>query len=537
MKNQLETENLLQPDFTKGIVLVTALTSDSVINYVLNVLDAKITEKILSTTGDIACTTMLMDDGLLERDGTIGRHLNFEHGQFIESFVDRPHIHWSWNGLVQPNSGGDWEASSIAYVEPLAAFENVLGFVPYDTTTVGAHRLSESSLIIVPDFALDGLKQKKSDYLGEFIAYNPKQENLRQATARIIKERFPNLIELVNKNGTEINRIVVSDDNGINHQLCNLHDYDPHHGHFNETYYRQNDGHNILLSTGADHIHDPSYHQTSEGRHIGLHAGSPTDIETDIDFILLQNLAKNPELVLDRQNQKRLIGFDTDKSISDLICIKVYEKYIQLSGYGDDTGIHRFAKYLLLKSMMADLRSIQAESKNGPIPTPNQLARMILNHYKNLYDALGKLHVYKDKKSFLAYREALATAYCSVIFSARILIHNSQSCPSAKRFDSKLTFWQANICPLKNKSEQKNTPPSTDNSGKDNEQNSKASLVSRVAKAIRTNTMSPELIGEIQSLDKPEEIESIIELQKAVGHFQPGQCNPIESINVPPFGY
>ena len=69
--------------------------------------------------------------GVITPDGCIGHHLNLDKRQYKESMTDRPHLHWAWNQLVQPNSGGNWEASKIAILEPLATFENSINSLPF----------------------------------------------------------------------------------------------------------------------------------------------------------------------------------------------------------------------------------------------------------------------------------------------------------------------------------------------------------------------------------------------------------------------
>lgn len=54
---------------------------------------------------------------------------------------------------------------------------------------------------------------------------------------------------------------------------------------------------------------------------------------------------------------------------------------------------------------------------------------------------------------------------------------------------------------------------------------SKQQLVSRVAEAIRTNKVTPELIQEIRGLDNSQEIVKAAQLQVAANSHQVGQCN------------
>ena len=69
--------------------------------------------------------------GVLNRQGVVGHHLDFTKKEFREKLIDRPHTHWSWNQLVQPNSGGKWENAGVAMLEPLSTVENTIHHKPF----------------------------------------------------------------------------------------------------------------------------------------------------------------------------------------------------------------------------------------------------------------------------------------------------------------------------------------------------------------------------------------------------------------------
>ena len=141
----------------------------------------------------------------------IGHHLQFENIQYKSALIDRPHIHWSANQLVQPNSGGNWEASKIAILEPLSSIEKsadmrVFGVAPYDILTIGSHRLSANAVIIVPKGVEHIVRLYLTGFQGRIVSYNENDVSLtlRKIISENLAAIYPDVWNIVTETGKRI---------------------------------------------------------------------------------------------------------------------------------------------------------------------------------------------------------------------------------------------------------------------------------------------------------------------------------------------
>lgn len=411
-------DNIVPPkspsqEFTDKVILVQSVQAESAMNFLLS--DSKfeaIVAKVFSEGLDPSEAVFEQTERFMKNDGTIASHLDFNTHQYSCQFVDRPHSHWTWNGLVQANSGGDWEGAKIAYLEPLSAFEHVYGCTPFDTMVVGAHKLSNRSIIIVPEHMVSPLTKKLDTYQGKIIGYDPKKQTLRQAIANIISTAYPQAFKLMNKHKKEVGEIVVSDGSrNIDSSLCSQHDYNHQCGYFKRYYVQNSDDESseeeLMDSPGT--IRLKAYNEYMNGRHVGLHHSSATDIENNAVFKKLKAVSEKPDSEI-AKNMDVLIGAKGQKNPAQLLSVAAFRKYEELHQFDQSTGTHKYAVYLVKKAITADLRSIHKEM-NIEIPLQEQDIKAIIEgNFKEFMDALGILVKSKSQPDLLIYRGLLQNA-------------------------------------------------------------------------------------------------------------------------------
>jgi hypothetical protein len=286
-------------EFSKKVILVHPLQSNSILDFIYKTnRDELAAFDVHSGAPDVfltAVNAIAKDNTLLSDDALIGSHLDFSTNQYHDSFIDRPHMHWWWNGLFQANSGGDWEQSFFAYLEPLNEFDNVMGCAPYDTMTMGPHKLGSESCILVPLACASLLRERLKSYTGHIVTYNHTETTLRDAINKTLKDRYPQAFKLLNKKGQDINSIAMSDgDKNFDLALCQESDYNQYTGYYNSLYIGSTD---TPLMSGEGQIQFPAFRAYARGRFVGLHSSSPTDVESHRLTNVLKIVSAHPERI------------------------------------------------------------------------------------------------------------------------------------------------------------------------------------------------------------------------------------------------
>ncbi len=150
--------------------------------------------------------------GILSAKGEIGHHLDFEKIQFNNKEIPRPTVHWSWNQLVQPNSGGTWEEELIAILQPLEDFESSeegkpFNLAPYDTFFIGKQTLKNRAIVLIPDTFqefIDKLREHYATSQIKFVTYDHRKK-LREAVMDQL-EQDPNVWHMCDYQGNLLGR-------------------------------------------------------------------------------------------------------------------------------------------------------------------------------------------------------------------------------------------------------------------------------------------------------------------------------------------
>ncbi len=353
-QNQNDTQ-----EFEQKIILVTAWAPNSVVNNLINN-DEALTEEMMQLWDKPEELTSLIISQYnhlikyIDNDGIIGKHLDFKNNTYTNTFIDRPHSHWSWNSLCHANKGGTWENSPIVALEPLNKFDNVYGVAPYDTMVLGPHKLSNESVILVPNnykIQLENRINSGNEFIGTIVGYDPQQQTIRKVVAEQIQTKYHGF-ELQNKNNENIANIEITD----KETSITQYDYDFIYGNFNNLFINNNNLNNIS-----------AYKQYINNRHTGLHLNSATDIESNQHFNKLKTLSTKPE------------NIDSTNKDDANIFNAVKEQCEQLYKLNVNTGTHNFAEYLIKKMIIVDLRS-NAKAGNPPRTLPDDELKKKTEH-------------------------------------------------------------------------------------------------------------------------------------------------------------
>jgi hypothetical protein len=340
------------------VVLVQAITKDSARAL------AGVDDDRLYT--DISYEALSALKFVLNSQGVVGHHLELEKQEFQTKFISRPHTHWSWNQLVQRNVGGEWEDAPIALLEPLSTFENSIcnkpfGVAPYDTFVFGPHRLSDKSILLVPDYLKEeDIKANLTGFKGRIVTYNSATK-LRSAVIETLKDHYPDIWHVCDENGDLIGgKEIKKIDNGYEDVTC----------------LKKTNGEVLRLIqkeglTEEDQISESMKEYSGLRRFIGLHCHAPThDFEKGYKYF--QSLKGFTEFNSDAKNNEHFAGkfsgnVDSLEESSILMALKFYDKTLgdlnqetqDRSGVFDPrTGVSDVAKYVIRTAMHADLASL-----------------------------------------------------------------------------------------------------------------------------------------------------------------------------------
>jgi hypothetical protein len=351
--SKLQAEQSQQPPasatmatFNKEVILVHAFSPDSIAELFLK---KDLIEQIDHHNPSQTCITAITEfDFLLTQDGTIGNHLNLQPQQYHESFIDRPHISWSWGQLCHPNGRGNWENSPIAILEPLSKVANVIGCSPDDTLSLGSHRLSEKSILLVPEASVTRISKKliaNGSFRGQIQGYAP-DLTLRQAIAQQISSSYPDSLKLTNSKSDDIATLNLTPDNAADH------DYFFQHGYFSYVYTQDADGGRTnFMSTLFKEADDPDFAQYANRRHLGTHDEFYTDIEHSHAALKALVVLSN-NLSTKANYQHRLLTSIDWHDAKQLFLFQTYQQYLNLVRYQHGAS---YGLYLLKKAIIVEL--------------------------------------------------------------------------------------------------------------------------------------------------------------------------------------
>ena len=282
--------------------------------------------------------------GAVTPSGVIGHHLDFEKKEFNNELIDRPHIHWCWNMLVEPNDGGDWEEAKIALLEPLKNFKTPpFGIAPYDTLTIGKHQFSKDAILLVPKSIVEDVRKYFKDFQGDIVGYTGSKP-LRNKIAKVLKKYYPSTWHMCDEKGKLIAREGRRSAAGYRKITC----------------VKTHEGKIIRLLEGERRPRSKALEfPESSKRFIGLHLkGATYRLEDNNDHYFRDlkrfkgnhnNVKENPLFAGNIENYEGL------KGLGSLSCLDVCHDLME---YDPKTGTHDLSQYLLNEALYADIVSI-----------------------------------------------------------------------------------------------------------------------------------------------------------------------------------
>lgn len=422
------------------IVLVHAILPDSIWNG-----EGELTKELdVNKIEDKNYMASFTIQKILTSDGRIGRHLQFNNGEFTRGLEDRPHIHWCWNQLVPPNRKNSWEEARIAVLEPLSTFEDSTdhkpyGVAPYDTLIFGEHCLSERSIVLVPKPILKIVRSHLCAYKGKVIGYDP-AKTLRVAIFEKLNKKYPNTWHVCTEKGQPLGPYQQSP----TETGCRA-----------KTFIRKEDGTVLHLLQGESRAKSQSMKEyLASKRFIGLHHNSTTIwVEDRPYFKLLKKFTKQHDTVVNRsyfgnQEYYRFAGHvDSAEDVERLVVLKAFNLAQSLNEYDPATNAQNFAKYIMRETMHADLVSCCSPS-DAPLSFLD--ARLILNiHYDSLMRSLDNLSEClksEERKEeafthFASYHKCLEDAV-GVIFTAKNEVKKELDNLQERSTTDEIPFWK-----------------------------------------------------------------------------------------------
>ncbi len=294
-------------------------------------------------------------------EGVIGSHVELKRIEFGGSLPDRPHLHWSWNQLVQPAGAiqhdgtpiNSWEKAKIAFLEPLSTFENGVyykpfGVTPYDTFTFNSHRFSDKSILLVPQSLGNKVQMHLSDFRGRIVTFND-SEVLRSVIIDTLQKYYPETWHICDEKGNLTGKKTQYSPGGYSSQTC----------------IKRTDGQVIVLMNNSgvnpstDHKSEAIKEYHKNQRFIGLHVHSITfwiEDKNNAYFDTLKRFKENHNIVKGHSLFAGNIGnVDELAQLGALEALRFYQKLLK---YDSKTGIIEVANYIINEAIYADLVSL-----------------------------------------------------------------------------------------------------------------------------------------------------------------------------------
>ena len=388
-------------ELAKHVVLVHAITADSALIYHSDELVRLGEEGFnLFIIDQVRVNSFVLEKNL-SKNGEMGSHLDFQEQQFRGDLVQRPHLHWSWNQLVQKHGPTEdhlsldhpeqrfqnsWEDSVIAVFEPMSVFEHpgsneaVFGIAPYDTMTMGKHRLSEWSTVLVPSEIGERAREYMTDFKGQII---PRSSGPIRKSVFDAIQHYPDVWHVVDPlSGKKLGAEEYPTDLGFSSVTC----------------LEKQDGSRLTLITNSGksdvEINSLAMLQGKKmGKFIGLHDSSDTVMLDDNhhDFQDLKDFKKNP---LRSVKKPVFVGYDVeDRDISNLVILKSFKFRKNMSKFAPSTQAWVVGDYVYYEALHADIISVvSANFPEYPLDfTPHELNAIISRHGDHLLHILEAL--------------------------------------------------------------------------------------------------------------------------------------------------
>ncbi len=291
--------------------------------------------------------------------GVVGHHLQMQNREFQGKLEERPHMHWSWNQLVQPNGDiqrdgrplNSWEDTQVAILEPLSAFENGIyykpfGVAPYDTFTFHSHHLSNQSILLIPESIFKEANAYLAEFPGHILIF---KGDMRSAIIDALHSHYPQTWHICDEKGKLTGKKMKYSQGGYDHKTC----------------LRTTDGRVIVLieekgfDSESEHKSKAIKEYHEERRFIGLHINSVTYLIEKTGngyFNKLKEFKKNHSIV---KNNPIFAGnikdVDALQKLGVLAALQFYQKGLQ---HNSQTGIVEVANYIMNEAVYADLVSL-----------------------------------------------------------------------------------------------------------------------------------------------------------------------------------
>lgn len=323
------------------------------------------------------------------QDGVIGHFLNYEAAAFNEEkgMLDRPQTHWAWNQLVQPNSGGDWEHCRMAVLEPLTeiADNDYYAMAPYDTQINHAHRLSQRSVLLLPDSM-----QTQPPILPNFqgrIVYYDSNKSLRVAIAETLQIQYPHIWPLVDDNGSPCAATIHRSVSGFRPK----------------TILRQANGRSLVLFRHENtQLHPAMAEMRDRGKFIGLHVNSATFLlEVDAKLKQLKEFIDHKNPAVFAKYPQAFIS--SHRSTRDTLIIKSAHVFYERMLHHHEPVV---AMYVLQQAIYADFVSMFYQA--GLVGIPSQSEMYLLFSEKTMQQLQGVIAaIYANEATVADYRGLL----------------------------------------------------------------------------------------------------------------------------------
>ncbi len=349
---------------------------------------------------------------VVKPEGTIGDHLDVKQNEFFDDLPGRPHLHWAWNQLVQGNVGGDWEAAKIAFLEPLATFEESLynkpfSVTPYDTFTFKKHHFSAKSILLIPKSVEEKVRQHLTHFRGRIVSFDD-EKDLRSVVIDTLHKDYPETWHICDEEGNLIGKEAVYSGGGYRPQTC----------------IKPKNGEVIVLikgkGSGADEKVCTAFQEwDKEKRYIGLHCGSFTYmIEESPYFMTLRFFKKDRSIVKDNcQFAGNLFKSDVLAQLGTLEALELYQKALE---FDRKTASMAIGDFYINEAIYADLVSLfyqkyPSEAFDLSVLDLEMIFATSRNFLINLLENIQKSIATEQYEQAMEFFNGSDTSYCSIL--------------------------------------------------------------------------------------------------------------------------
>jgi len=281
---------------------------------------------------------------------------------------------------------------------------------PYDTFTIGAHRLSKDAIILVPEGIVDDVRAHLTGFEGNVVGYPPGRKPMRAHIIDAIDQHYPDTWHMCDEEGTLVGDKDQSRDPG----------YDAAAGYRRKTCVKTGEGKVIPLIQGEglqgpDQISFAFKELGKAERFIGLHCHSPTDrFEKDRTLKILEQFKSDTRVAVDRPEFAGQIK--NPAALSQMVSLITFQVYQQLLAFDPETRATAAADYFINEAIFADIVSIycaENSTRNFPLSTPelkmiiSSARPFLINLLENINQQAQSGSLRPAYQLFKAYRKLL----------------------------------------------------------------------------------------------------------------------------------